>query len=204
MQATTVALPAWQFIGRHGVASEKAEVNPNNLIWIDLEMTGLDTDNDVIIEIATVITDKDLNVLAEGPVAAVHQTIERMNGMDAWNTRQHGQSGLTQRVLDSESSAADAEKATLDFIRQWVPKGKSPMCGNSICQDRRFLHRLMPELEQYFHYRHIDVSTLKELAQRWNPKATEGYKKSSKHLALSDIHDSIEELAHYREHFLKV
>ncbi len=186
------------------MVSIAAEVNPNNLIWIDLEMTGLDTDNDKIIEIATVVTDKDLRVLAEGPVVAVHQPIALMNGMDAWNTRQHGQSGLTQRVLDSEQGAADAETATLEFLRQWVPKGKSPMCGNSICQDRRFLHRLMPELEQYFHYRHIDVSTLKELAQRWNPKASEGFKKSSQHLALSDIHDSIQELAHYRENFLKV
>lgn len=185
------------------MASIAAEVNPNNLIWIDLEMTGLDTDNDQIIEIATVITDKDLTVLAEGPVVAIHQPIALMNGMDAWNTRQHGQSGLTQRVLDSEQSPAAAETATLEFLRQWVPKGKSPMCGNSICQDRRFLHRLMPELEQYFHYRHIDVSTLKELAQRWNPKASEGFKKSSQHLALSDIHDSIAELAHYRENFLK-
>ncbi|WP_111642785.1 oligoribonuclease [Marinimicrobium alkaliphilum] len=174
----------------------------NNLIWIDLEMTGLDPDADVIIEIATVITDAQLNILAEGPVRAIHQPESALEAMDEWNTRQHGGSGLTQRVRESQTSLADAEAETLAFLEQWVPKGKSPMCGNSICQDRRFLVRGMPELERYFHYRHIDVSTLKELARRWRPEVVEGVKKSGSHLALDDIRDSIEELRHYREHFI--
>ena len=143
--------------------------NDENLIWIDLEMTGLDTDNDVIIEIATVVTDAQLNVLAEGPVLAVKQADALLDGMDEWNTRQHGGSGLTQRVRDSRTDAAEAQAQTLAFLQQWVPARKSPMCGNSICQDRRFLHRGMPELEQYFHYRNLDVSTLKELVSRWAP-----------------------------------
>ncbi len=174
----------------------------NNLIWIDLEMTGLDPQNDCIIEIATVVTDASLEVLAEGPMIAIHQPREVMEAMDEWNTRQHGQSGLTRRVLESRHSVADAERETLAFLRQWVPKGKSPMCGNSICQDRRFMARLMPELEDYFHYRNLDVSTLKELARRWAPEVYEGFKKDSSHLALDDIKDSIEELRHYRAHFL--
>ncbi len=178
--------------------------NPQNLIWIDLEMTGLDPDNDVIIEMATIVTDSQLNVLAEGPVIAVHQSDETLARMDDWNTRQHGGSGLTQRVRESRISTAEAEQATLAFLEQWVPKGKSPICGNSICQDRRFLYRQMPTLEAYFHYRNLDVSTLKELAARWAPQIMEGFKKGGTHLALDDIRDSIAELRHYREHFIKV
>ncbi|PZR75920.1 MAG: oligoribonuclease, partial [Stutzerimonas stutzeri] len=174
--------------------------NPQNLIWIDLEMTGLDPDNDVIIEMATIVTDSQLNVLAEGPVIAVHQSDEVLARMDEWNTRQHGGSGLTQRVRESRISTAEAERLTLEFLEQWVPKGKSPICGNSICQDRRFLYRQMPTLEAYFHYRNLDVSTLKELAARWAPQIMEGFKKGGTHLALDDIRDSIAELRHYREH----
>ena len=178
--------------------------NPQNLIWIDLEMTGLDPDNDVIIEMATIVTDSQLNVLAEGPVIAVHQSDEVLARMDEWNTRQHGGSGLTQRVRESRISTAEAERLTLEFLEQWVPKGKSPICGNSICQDRRFLYRQMPTLEAYFHYRNLDVSTLKELAARWAPQIMEGFKKGGTHLALDDIRDSIAELRHYREHFIKI
>jgi oligoribonuclease len=174
----------------------------NNLIWIDLEMTGLDTQNDLIIEIATVVTDAKLEVLAEGPMIAIYQPQPVMDAMDEWNTKQHGKSGLTQRVLQSSHSVADAERETLAFLRQWVPKGVSPMCGNSICQDRRFMARLMPELEDYFLYRNLDVSTLKELARRWAPAVYSGFSKESSHLALNDIKDSIAELRHYREHFL--
>ena len=177
--------------------------NPDNLIWIDLEMTGLDTDNDVIIEIATIVTDSQLNVLAEGPEIAVKQPDAMLDGMDEWNTRQHGQSGLTQRVKDSTTSAAEAERLTIEFLSKWVPAGRSPMCGNSICQDRRFLHRGMPELEKYFHYRNLDVSTLKELAARWAPEVKDGFRKQSSHLAMDDIRDSIAELKHYREHFIR-
>ena len=173
-----------------------------NLIWIDLEMTGLIPESDSIIEIATVVTDKHLNELAEGPVLAIRQTSETMAAMDDWNTLQHGNSGLTSRVLQSETSAADAEAATIEFLSAWVDAGASPMCGNSICQDRRFLAREMPELEKYFHYRNLDVSTLKILAQHWAPSVANGFVKESAHLALSDIRDSIEELAWYREHLL--
>lgn len=176
--------------------------NDLNLIWIDLEMTGLDTDRDHIIEIATIVTDSELNTLAEGPVFAVHQPDEVLAGMDEWNTRQHGQSGLTERVRNSTVSLRDAELRTLEFLRQYVPAGKSPICGNSICQDRRFLAREMPELEAYFHYRNLDVSTLKELARRWRPELLAGLRKSSSHLALDDIRESIAELKYYREHFL--
>ncbi|AYF89774.1 oligoribonuclease [Pseudomonas sp. JS3066] len=178
--------------------------NALNLIWIDLEMTGLNPDTDVIIEMATIVTDSELNVLAEGPTIAIHQSDEILAGMDEWNTRQHGQSGLTQRVRESRISMAEAEAQTLAFLDQWVPKGKSPICGNSICQDRRFLYRHMPQLEAYFHYRNLDVSTVKELAARWSPKVRDGVKKSSSHLALDDIRDSIAELQHYREHFFKI
>lgn len=171
----------------------------SNLIWIDLEMTGLCTQNDTIIEIATIVTDKYLNELAEGPVLAIHQSRETMDGMDEWNTRQHGESGLTARVLESEIDAREAELATLAFLREWVDEGASPMCGNSICQDRRFLAREMPELEAYFHYRNLDVSTLKILANIWAPDVASGFNKESAHLALSDIRDSIEELAWYRD-----
>lgn len=179
-------------------------VNDQNLIWVDLEMTGLYPERDVIIEIATVVTDAHLNTLAEGPVLAIHQPSSLLDAMDEWNTRQHGRSGLTQRVKDSQTSVEQAEQATLDFLAQWVPPGQSPMCGNSICQDRRFMARLMPRLEAYFHYRNLDVSTLKELARRWKPEVLKGVSKQSSHLALDDIYDSIAELKHYREHFLSL
>lgn len=178
--------------------------NPQNLIWIDLEMTGLDPDRDVIIEMATIVTDSDLNTLAEGPVIAIHQPEEILAGMDEWNTRQHGQSGLTQRVRESTVSMAEAEAQALAFLEQWVPKRSSPICGNSICQDRRFLYRHMPRLEGYFHYRNLDVSTLKELAARWAPQVRESFKKGNTHLALDDIRESIAELRHYRDHFIKL
>lgn len=174
----------------------------SNLIWIDLEMTGLDPDRDKIIEIATVVTDKDLNKLAEGPVMAIRQADETLAAMDEWNTRQHGRSGLTERVRQSSISEQMAVEKTLEFLRQWVPEGASPMCGNSICQDRRFLARHMPRLESYFHYRNLDVSTLKELVRRWKPQITGGFSKSGSHLAMDDILESIEELRYYREHFL--
>ncbi len=176
----------------------------NNLIWIDLEMTGLDPDNDVIIEVATIVTDQHLNTLAEGPVYAIHQSDEVLQGMDEWNTRQHGKSGLTERVRNSRITAAEAEADTLAFLQQWLPKGKSPMCGNSICQDRRFLVRYMPKLESYFHYRNLDVSTIKELAWRWRPELLEGVQKAGTHLALDDIRESINELKYYREKFFSM
>jgi len=175
-----------------------------NLIWIDLEMTGLVPEEDIIIEIATVVTDAYLNVLAEGPSIAIHQDNKHLDSMDEWNTRQHTKSGLTQRVKESEISVNEAEKQTLDFVMKYVDPGTSPMCGNSICQDRRFLYNYMPKLEKFFHYRHIDVSTLKELAVRWKPDVVSTSFKQSKHLALSDIYDSINELKHYREHFIDV
>ena len=172
----------------------------NNLIWIDLEMTGLDTIQDYIIEIATIVTDAQLNILEEGPVIAIHQSDDVLAGMDEWNTNQHGQSGLTERVKNSQFSEADAERQTIEFLKKHVPEGKSPMCGNSICQDRRFMHRIMPTLEAYFHYRNMDVSSVKEMVKRWAPdKPT--YEKQSTHLALDDIRDSIAELKFYREHF---
>ena len=174
----------------------------SNLIWIDLEMTGLDTVNDSIIEIATIVTDKHLNELAEGPVIAVAQSRSTMDAMDDWNTRQHGDSGLTERVLESVFAAVDAEANTLEFLSEWVDDGASPMCGNSICQDRRFLAREMPMLERYFHYRNLDVSTLKILAQQWAPDVAGGFDKESRHRALDDIRDSIAELVWYRDNFL--
>ena len=174
----------------------------SNLIWIDLEMTGLDPEQDVIIEIATLITDKNLNLLAEGPVCAVHQTDATLAAMDDWNTQHHGRSGLTQRVRESQVNIASAETQTLDFIMQYVSPSDSPMCGNSICQDRRFLWKYMPTLEDYFFYRNIDVSTIKELAKRWKtPEALPAFKKKSHHLALDDIYESVAELKYYREHF---
>ena len=177
-------------------------IDADNLIWIDLEMTGLDSTSDQIIEIATIITDKNLEELAAGPVIAEYQPDSIMGAMDEWNTEHHGNSGLIERVKNSTQSENDAEDATLDFLQQYVPKGASPMCGNSICQDRRFLARLMPKLEDYFHYRNLDVSTLKELAKRWYPQVAKGFTKESKHLALDDIRDSIEELKYYRQHLL--
>ena len=162
-------------------------------------MTGLCTTNDTIIEIATIVTDKYLNELAEGPVLAIRQPQETMDGMDDWNTRQHGKSGLTARVLESDVDVAEAETRTIEFLQEWVDSGASPMCGNSICQDRRFLAREMPTLEAYFHYRNLDVSTLKILAQQWAPDVAKGLVKESAHLALSDIRDSIEELSWYRD-----
>lgn len=178
--------------------------DPNNLIWIDLEMTGLDTVNDQIIEIATVVTDANLNILAQGPVIAIGQPGELLERMDEWNQRQHGGSGLIERVHNSRYSEAMAEAETIEFLKQHVPAGASPMCGNSICQDRRFMARTMPKLEDYFHYRNLDVSTLKELAQRWAPLIAEGFKKDSKHLALEDIRDSINEMKFYRDNFLRL
>jgi oligoribonuclease len=176
----------------------------DNLIWIDLEMTGLDPDTDLIIEIATVVTDKNLNLLAEGPVLAVHQADAALAAMDDWNQQHHGQSGLIQRVKESTVTAADAERLTLEFLADWLPARSSPICGNSICQDRRFLYRHMPKLEAYFHYRNLDVSTVKELAGRWAPRLKDGFSKKASHKALDDILESIEELKYYREHFFKL
>jgi oligoribonuclease len=177
-------------------------VSDQNLIWIDLEMSGLDTDKDSIIEIAVVVTDAQLTVRVEGPVFAVHQSDAVLDGMDAWNKGTHGRSGLIDRVRASTVDEAAAQAAVIQFLKTCVPKGKSPMCGNSICQDRRFLARGMPELEAFFHYRNLDVSTLKELAKRWKPSALEGFKKAQAHTALADIHESIDELIHYRSHLL--
>ncbi|WP_051516498.1 oligoribonuclease [Herbaspirillum sp. RV1423] len=180
-----------------------ARPNEFNLIWLDMEMTGLDPDNDRIIEVAVVVTDPELNVLAEGPVFAIHQSDETLDGMDAWNKGTHGRSGLIERVKSSTVTEADAEVALIDFLKHFVPAGKSPMCGNSICQDRRFMARGMPKLETFFHYRNLDVSTLKELCRRWKPELASGFKKHQKHTALADIIESIEELKYYREHFIK-
>jgi oligoribonuclease len=181
-----------------------ARTNEFNLIWLDMEMTGLDPESDRIIEVAVVVTDPQLNILAEGPVFAIHQTDEVLAGMDAWNTGTHGRSGLTDRVKASTVTEAEAETALISFLKHFVPAGKSPMCGNSICQDRRFMARGMPKLEAFFHYRNLDVSTLKELARRWRPELASGFKKHQKHTALADIIESIEELRYYREHFIKV
>jgi len=177
-------------------------VNKQNLIWIDLEMTGLEPTTDVIIEIATIVTNSNLEILAQGPVMAVHQTNTLLDGMDDWNTRQHGQSGLTARVQQSTITAQVAEQQTLEFLARWVPSGASPMCGNSICQDRRFLAKHMPLLEAFFHYRHIDVSTIKELANRWRTDLQGQFIKNNTHLALDDIKESIAELVFYRENWL--
>ena len=175
-----------------------------NLIWLDLEMTGLDPFTDRILEIATVVTDQELNILAEGPVIAIHQPEDVLAGMDEWNRTHHGASGLLERVRATVLDEAVAQERTLDFLEDYVPAGSSPLCGNSICQDRRFLARFMPRLDAYCHYRNLDVSTLKILAQRWAPEVASGFKKSSKHLALDDIRESIEELRHYRAHLLWV
>ena len=178
-------------------------IDENNLIWIDLEMTGLEPQTDQIIEIATVVTNKNLEILAQGPVIAIQQPFSVMNAMDEWNTSHHGDSGLTQRVLNSKDTIGTAEEETLHFLAKYVVPGKSPMCGNSICQDRRFMARLMPELEGFFHYRNLDVSTLKELARLWKPEIVSGFTKKGAHLALDDILESIEELKYYREHFIQ-
>lgn len=178
--------------------------NNHNLIWIDLEMTGLDPEANRIIEIATIVTDPHLNIIGEGPVFAVSQSKAELDAMDSWNTRQHGQSGLVARVLASTVNEKQAEQETVNFLKQFVDKGKSPMCGNSVCQDRRFLYKYMPELAAFFHYRNLDVSTLKELAIRWKPELLNGFNKQSKHLALDDIKDSITELVYYRQHFINL
>ena len=177
--------------------------NPDNLVWIDLEMTGLEPLTDRIIEIATIVTDSQLNIRAEGPVIAIHQSDAVLDAMDEWNTRQHGGSGLTQRVRESTIDEAQAAARTIAFLSEYVPPRSSPMCGNSICQDRRFLARWLPELEAFFHYRNLDVSTLKELARRWHPEIMNGFKKSGSHLAMDDIRESIAELQYYRAQLFK-
>ena len=178
-------------------------LNPTHLLWLDMEMTGLSPDTDRIIELAIVVTDADLNTVAEGPVLVVHQPDEVMNAMDNWNKGTHGKSGLIDRVKASQLNEAEAEAQMLAFVKQHVPAKTSPMCGNSICQDRRFMARSMPQLEAFFHYRNLDVSTLKELAKRWRPGLAEGFKKASKHEALADIYESIDEMKYYREHFIR-
>jgi len=178
--------------------------NPNVLVWIDLEMTGLSPDQDKIIEIASIVTDSDLTVLEEGPVLAIYQPDSVLDAMDDWNTKTHAATGLVNRVRSSSVSESDAEKQTLAFIERYVPKNKSPLCGNSVCQDRRFLYRYMPELEIYLHYRNLDVSTIKELVKRWKPDLYAGLSKNSAHQALDDIRESIGELRYYREHFLRI
>ena len=193
-QATETQLP--------GLAQERP--NEFNLVWVDMEMTGLDPDNDRIIEIAVIVTDAQLNVVAEGPVFAIHQSDETLDKMDAWNKGTHGKSGLIDRVKASTVDEAQAEEQLIAFLKQYVPANKSPMCGNSICQDRRFMARGMPKLEAFFHYRNLDVSTLKELCRRWKPELASGFKKHQKHTALADITESIEELKYYREHFIKL
>jgi len=179
-------------------------LNAGNLIWVDMEMTGLDPDGDVVIEIATIITDSELNTLAEGPVIALHQDDARLAAMDEWNTSHHTRSGLVARVKASKHTEATATAETIAFLEQWVPAGASPMCGNSICQDRRFMARHMPALERFFHYRNLDVSTLKILMQRWRPELEAGFVKTGTHLALDDIRESINEMRYYREHFLRL
>jgi oligoribonuclease len=175
--------------------------DPLNLIWIDLEMTGLDPQQDLIIEIATIVTNPQLDILAEGPVLAIHQANDVLERMDDWNRKHHSSSGLIDRVRESRITESEAERQTIEFLQEWVPANRSPMCGNSICQDRRFLYRCMPELERYFHYRNLDVSTIKELAARWAPELNGGFSKKTLHRALDDIKESIEELAFYRKHF---
>ena len=183
---------------------DKVKKDPLNLVWIDLEMTGLDTIYDVIIEIATIVTDKDLNIIAEGPIFAINKENEILDSMDEWNTRQHNRSGLAERVRSSNISVEEAEQDTIMFLEKFVGAGVSPMCGNSICQDRRFLAREMPRLEAFFHYRNLDVSSIKEVAKRWRPEVLNGLKKQGSHLAMDDIKDSIAELSHYRKLFFNM
>ena len=188
------------------IAAPAAPRRPNefNLVWVDMEMTGLEPDSDRIIEVAVVVTDMHLNIIAEGPVFAIHQSDETLDKMDAWNKGTHGRSGLIEKVKASTVSEEQAEAELITFLKQYVPAGKSPMCGNTICQDRRFMVRGMPKLEAFFHYRNLDVSTLKELCKRWKPEIVSGFKKHQKHTALADIIESIEELRYYREHFIKL
>ena len=181
----------------------KTSTDESRLIWLDMEMTGLDPERDRVIEIAVVVTDANLEIIAEAPVHVIHQSDEVLGGMDSWNTSTHARSGLTDKVRASTAGEADVEAALIAFLKRHVPRGKSPMCGNSICQDRRFMARAMPKLEAFFHYRNLDVSTLKELCKRWKPEVAASFKKHQKHEALADIHESIAELKHYREHFLK-
>ena len=183
-------------------ATPSQKPNEFNLVWLDMEMTGLDPDNDRIIEVAVLVTDMELNILAEGPVFAIHQSDETLDKMDNWNKGTHGRSGLIDRVKASTTTEAEAEVALIAFLKQYVPAGKSPMCGNSICQDRRFMARGMPKLEAFFHYRNLDVSTLKELCRRWKPELVKGFKKHQMHTAMADIIESVEELRYYREHFI--
>jgi oligoribonuclease len=195
---------ATDFAATQGVTPAPQRPNELNLVWVDMEMTGLEPDTDRIIEVAVVVTDMHLNVLAEGPVFAIHQSDETLDKMDAWNKGTHGRSGLTERVKASTVTEAQAEADLIAFLKQWVPAGKSPMCGNTIGQDRRFMVRYMPKLEAFFHYRNVDVSTLKELCKRWKPEIVSGFKKHQKHTAMADIIESIEELKYYREHFIKL
>lgn len=192
-------------VANAGAPTNTIPARPNefNLIWVDMEMTGLDPDNDRIIEVAVVVTDAQLNVIGEGPVFAIHQSDDILDGMDAWNKGTHGRSGLIERVKASTVTEEEASASLIAFLKPFVPVGKSPMCGNSICQDRRFMARGMPKLEAFFHYRNLDVSTLKELCRRWKPELASGFKKHQKHTALADIIESIEELKYYREHFIK-
>jgi len=176
----------------------------DNLIWLDMEMSGLNTETDKVLEVATVVTDPNLNIIAEGPVIVIHQPDEVLNGMDTWNQSTHSKSGLIEKVKQSSFDEAYASEATIEFLKKHIAPNKSPMCGNSICQDRRFMAKHMPNLESYFHYRNLDVSVFKELSRRWRPSLYQGFKKTSKHEALSDIYDSIDELKYYREHFLKL
>ncbi len=182
--------------------TESTTTDQNNLIWLDMEMSGLLPDSDRILELAVVVTDANLNVLGESPVLVIHQSDAVLDGMDAWNKGAHGRSGLIEKVKSSTITEDEATLQMITFLKQYVPAGKSPMCGNSICQDRRFMARYMPDLEKYFHYRNLDVSTFKELARRWKPEIYSGFKKASKHEALADIYESIEELKYYREHFI--
>ncbi|GCB03699.1 oligoribonuclease [Ralstonia sp. SET104] len=201
--STPASQSTFQSAVSSSIPNRVAAKSDNNLVWLDMEMTGLSPENDRIIEVAVVVTDSELNVLAEGPVLVIHQSDELLDGMDAWNKGTHGRSGLIDKVKASTTTEAEAEAELLAFLKKWVPKSKSPMCGNSICQDRRFMARYMPKLEEYFHYRNLDVSTLKELCKRWQPAIAKGFTKHQRHTAFADIIESIEELRYYREHFIR-